>query len=110
GYSDLVHQSSLYLTGLSDRNYFDVRAMRFSVQENTLSSDPTARAGEQPWVLPSLDYDYIPDMSVAGGQRLLNVNARAISRDRLDAVLEDVSDPTSVNNARGIEGQSTRLT
>ncbi|AZO08965.1 LPS-assembly protein LptD [Mesorhizobium sp. M3A.F.Ca.ET.174.01.1.1] len=110
GYSDLVHQSSLYLTGLSDRNYFDVRAMRFSVQENTLSSDPTARAGEQPWVLPSLDYAYIPDMSVAGGQLSLNVNARAISRDRLDAVLEDVSDPTSVNNVRGIEGQSTRLT
>ncbi|WP_176478467.1 LPS-assembly protein LptD [Mesorhizobium sp. WSM3876] len=110
GYSDLVHQSSLYLTGLSDRNYFDVRAMRFSVQENTLSSDPTARAGEQPWVLPSLDYAYIPDMSVAGGQLSLNVNARAISRDRLDGVLEDVSDPTSVNNVRGIEGQSTRLT
>ncbi|RWB68193.1 MAG: LPS-assembly protein LptD [Mesorhizobium sp.] len=110
GYSDLVHQSSLYLIGLSDRNYFDVRAMRFSVQENTLSSDPTARAGEQPWVLPSLDYAYIPDMSVAGGQLSLNVNARAISRDRLDAVLEDVSDPTSVNNVRGIEGQSTRLT
>ncbi|TIT39680.1 MAG: LPS-assembly protein LptD, partial [Mesorhizobium sp.] len=38
GYSDTVHQSSIYLTGLNDRNYFDVRAMRFEVQENTLSS------------------------------------------------------------------------
>ncbi|TIR42314.1 MAG: LPS-assembly protein LptD, partial [Mesorhizobium sp.] len=46
GYNDLVHQSSIYLTGLSDRNYFDVRAMRFEVQEDTLSSDPTARSAK----------------------------------------------------------------
>ncbi|WP_292469536.1 LPS-assembly protein LptD [Mesorhizobium sp.] len=110
GYNALVHQSSIYLTGLSDRNYFDVRAMRFEVQEDTLSSDPTARSAEQPWVLPSFDYAYIPDMSVAGGQLSLNVNARVISRDRLDAVLADAGDPTSTNNVRGLEGQSSRLT
>ncbi|RWC92406.1 MAG: LPS-assembly protein LptD [Mesorhizobium sp.] len=110
GYSDTVHQSSIYLTGLNDRNYFDVRAMRFEVQENTLSSDATARAGEQPWVLPSLDYAYIPDMAVAGGQLSLNVNARVISRDRLDVALADPLDDTSINNVRGIEGQSSRLT
>ncbi|WP_179293605.1 LPS-assembly protein LptD [Mesorhizobium sp. WSM3882] len=110
GYNDLVHQSSIYLTGLSDRNYFDVRAMRFEVQEDTLSSDPTARSAKQPWVLPSFDYAYIPDMSVAGGQLSLNVNARVISRDRLDAVLANPLDDTSINNVRGLEGQSSRLT
>ncbi|BCM18468.1 LPS-assembly protein LptD [Mesorhizobium sp. J8] len=109
GYSDLVHQSSIYLTGLSDRNYFDVRAMRFEVQEDTLSSDPTSRSAKQPWVLPSFDYAYIPDMSVAGGQLSFNVNARVISRNRLDAVLADPGDPNSVNNVRGIEGESSRL-
>lgn len=110
GYNDYVHQSSIYLTGLNGRNYFDVRAMRFEVQENTLASDSTARAAKQPWVLPSLDYAYIPDMAVAGGQLSLNVNARVISRDRLDAVLADSSIPTSFNNVRGIEGQSGRFT
>lgn len=110
GYSDTVHQSSVYLTGLNDRNYFDIRAMRFQVQENTLASDLTARSAKQPWVLPSLDYAYIPDMAIAGGQLSLNVNARVISRDRLDAVLADSSDATSINNVRGIEGQSSRLT
>ncbi|MDX8439893.1 LPS-assembly protein LptD [Mesorhizobium australafricanum] len=107
GYSDLVHQSSIYLTGLSDRNYFDVRAMRFEVQEDTLSSDPTARSAKQPWVLPSLDYAYIPDTSVAGGQLSLNVNARVISRDRLDETFDKFS---KVERVPGIEGQSSRLT
>jgi len=110
GYNDYVHQSSIYLTGLDGRNYFDVRAMRFTVQENTLSSDATARAAQQPWVLPSLDYAYIPDMSVAGGQLSFNVNARVISRDRLDVGLANSADDTSINNVRGIEGQSSRLT
>ncbi|TJX07316.1 MAG: LPS-assembly protein LptD, partial [Mesorhizobium sp.] len=82
-FGDSVHRSSIYLTGLNGRNYFDVRAMRFEVQEETLPDDPTARAGKQPWVLPSLDYAYIPDMAVGGGQLSLNVNAQAISRDRL---------------------------
>ncbi|WP_292498064.1 LPS-assembly protein LptD [Mesorhizobium sp.] len=106
GFSDLAHQSSIYLTGLSDRNYFDVRAMRFEVQEDTLSSDPTARAAKQPWVLPSLDYAYIPDMSVGGGQLSFNVNTRVISRDRLDETLNG----GSVLRVPGIEGQSSRLT
>ncbi|WP_434721919.1 LPS-assembly protein LptD [Mesorhizobium sp. RIZ17] len=107
GYNDLVHQSSIYLTGLSDRNYFDVRAMRFEVQEDTLSSDPTARAAKQPWVLPSLDYAYIPDTSVAGGQLSFNVNARVISRNRLDETFDKFS---KVERVPGIEGQSSRLT
>ncbi|TPI19437.1 LPS-assembly protein LptD [Mesorhizobium sp. B4-1-1] len=106
GYSDLVHQSSIYLTGLSDRNYFDVRAMRFEVQEDTLSSDPTARASKQPWVLPSLDYAYVPDTSVAGGQLSFNVNARVISRNRLDETFDKFS---NVERVPGIEGQSSRL-
>lgn len=111
GFSDVTHQSTIYLTGLDGRNYFDVRAMRFEVQENTLSSNPSARAAQQPWVLPSLDYAYIPDMSVAGGQLSFNVNARVISRDRLDQAFETAyNDSTPVERVRGIEGQSSRLT
>ncbi|WP_296742208.1 LPS-assembly protein LptD [Mesorhizobium sp.] len=111
GYGDLVHQSSVYLTGLSGRNYFDVRAMRFQVQENTLSGDPSARGGEQPWVLPSLDYAYIPDMAVAGGQLSINVNARVISRNSLDESFETPYDAsTPVQRVAGIAGQNGRFT
>ncbi|MER8776497.1 LPS-assembly protein LptD [Mesorhizobium sp. M0977] len=110
GFNDSVHRSEVYLTGLNDRNYFDVRAMHFDVQEDTLASDPTARAAKQPWVLPSLDYAYIPDMPVAGGQLSFDVNARIIDRDRLDTALADSGIPSSVNNVRGIDGQSGRVT
>ena len=111
GYNDAVHQSSVYLTGLYGRNYFDVRAMRFQVQENTLDSNVTARADKQPWVLPSLDYAYIPDMSVAGGQLSFNVNARVIRRDDLDEAYFTPYVPASgTQRVRGIEGESGRLT
>lgn len=104
-YNASVHQSSVYLTGLNGRNYFDVRAMHFDVQEDALDSNPYARSGQQPWVLPSLDYAYIPDASVAGGQLSLNVNARVISRDDLDKTFF-----TPTQRVPGIEGESGRLT
>ncbi|WP_292556471.1 LPS-assembly protein LptD [Mesorhizobium sp.] len=111
GYSETVHQSSVYLTGLNDRNYFDIRAMRFQVQENTLASDPSARSGQQPWVLPSLDYAYIPDMAVAGGQLSINVNARVISRDSLDeSFTEAYNSSTPTLRVPGIAGQNGRMT
>ncbi|WP_167365018.1 LPS-assembly protein LptD [Mesorhizobium qingshengii] len=110
-YNAAVHQSSVYLTGLNGRNYFDVRAMHFEVQEDTLNNNPAARSGQQPWVLPSLDYAYIPDVSVAGGQLSLNVNARVIHRDELDQTYFTPYVPASgTQRVRGIEGESGRLT
>lgn len=110
-YSSSVHQSSVYLTGLNDRNYFDLRAMHFEVQEDTPNGNIAARANQQPWVLPSLDYAYIPDMSVAGGQLSLNVNSRIIRRDDLDqAFSTPYNSATPTERVRGIEGESGRLT
>ncbi|WP_431461018.1 LPS assembly protein LptD, partial [Klebsiella pneumoniae] len=43
GYNDSVHRSEVYLTGLNDRNYFDLRAMHFQVQEKTLPQASGAR-------------------------------------------------------------------
>ncbi|MBN9218772.1 MAG: LPS-assembly protein LptD [Mesorhizobium sp.] len=110
-YNDAVHQSAIYLTGLNDRNYFDVRAMHFEVQEDTPNGNPAARSGQQPWVLPSLDYAYIPDVSVAGGQLSLNVNARVIRRDDLDETFNIPYVPSpDVQRVRGLAGESSRLT
>ncbi|WP_027144110.1 LPS-assembly protein LptD [Mesorhizobium sp. WSM3626] len=110
-YNEYVHQSSVYLTGLNDRNYFDVRAMHFEVQENTLNDNVAARSGQQPWVLPSLDYAYLPDASVAGGQLSLNVNTRVIRREDLDETyFTPYYPPSGTQRVRGIEGESSRLT
>ena len=98
-----MHRSEVYLTGLNDRNYFDLRAMHFEVQEDTLESSRCARNDKQPWVLPSFDYAYTPDVPMAGGELNIKVNAREIVRDELDAV-------PSVPRVRGIEGSNGRFT
>lgn len=108
GYDDFVFRSEVYLTGLDDRNYFDLRGMHFSVQEETPNSDPDARDEEQPWVLPSFDYSYTPDASVFGGELNFDVNARGIYRDKLDVTYSETwPDAEDVN---GIENSSARLT
>ncbi len=111
GYDQKVHRSEVYLTGLNDRNYFDLRAMHFEVQEDAFNSDPKARAKEQPWVLPSLDYAYIPDTPLAGGQLSFNLNSRVIHRNDLDRAFNTpYDDTTPVQRVPGIEGESGRLT
>ena len=100
GYNQQVQHSQIYLTGLNDRNYFDLRAYRFQVQDSKLSS---TRNAEQPWVLPTLDYSFTPDEPVAGGELNIDFNTRTIYRDELDDV------PT-LPAVRGIDGTTTRLT
>ena len=103
GYAGTVHRSEAYLTGLAGRNYFDLRAMRFEVQEIYPDGDPDARNEKQPWALPSFDYSYTPDVPVAGGELNIDVNARELVRDELDSV-------PSVPTVRGVEGDNGRLT
>ena len=103
GFSSYVQRSQLYLVGLNDRNYFDVRAMRFQVQENLPDEATRARNEEQPWVLPTFDYAYTADEPVLGGELNFDVNSRVISRSRLD-------DALVVPVVRGPEGTDSRLT
>lgn len=114
GFSQSVHNSQVYLTGLNDRNFFDLHFMKYQIQERTPDSNPAARDPMAPWVLPSLDYSYIPDQPVAGGQLSLNVNAQALSRSRQDvSAYTDTPgfvEPAGGQNVRGIDGSSGRLT
>jgi LPS-assembly protein len=107
-YDSFVYRSEVYLTGLDDRNYFDLRGMHFDVQEETPDYDPDARDQEQPWVLPSFDYSYTPDEPVFGGELNLDLNARVIVRDKLDVT--DSETWPNVEDVNGIENTSTRLT
>ncbi len=109
GYSDFVHTSQVYLTGLDDRNFFDLRAMHFEVQEEVFNSDPELRSADQPWVLPTFDYSYTPDNSVFGGELNFDVNLRVIDRTQLDDTYS-VAYPAHVERIPGIDGTSSRLT
>jgi len=105
GYSQTRLTSQAYLTGLSGRNYFDLHAYKFDFQESLPSSSPDAIDPTEPWVLPSLDYAYIPTMPVAGGELDLNLNARSLYRDR-----EDFDTVTPHDRMLGVEGMNSRLT
>src|SRR5690606_18289785 len=96
----------VYLTGLNDRNYFDLRSMKFDVQEdipNTELFDAITRDDNQPWVLPSFDYSYTPDEPIAGGELNIDVNARSIYRSNEDDALFTPAVP-------GVEGMNSRAT
>jgi LPS-assembly protein len=114
GFNKYVQRSEIYLTGLNDRNFFDLRGMQFDVQEDILDSDDQSTDQYQPWVLPSFDYSYIPDEPLAGGELRLDVNARSIYRSRLDDNTfdnnPDQADDYRNNLVQGIEGYSSRLT
>ena len=99
GFSNYVQTNEIYLTGLSGRNYFDLRAMKFNLQEAT-NIAAAARDPLQPWVLPSLDYSYIAPNPVMGGELNFNLNAQGISREKGDY-------GTTIP---GVEGKSGRMT
>lgn len=111
GYQNYYRQNEIYLTGLNDRNYFDVRAIKFSVQENLPDSNRAAINDKQPWVLPTLDYSYTPDEPVFGGELNLDMNLRSLRRSKLDNQAYNVDGGNRQNGSvRGIDGSSTRLT
>jgi LPS-assembly protein len=102
GFSDYRRASEIYLTGLSDRNYFDLRASRFEVQEDVAFGAHEKQAT----VLPSLDYRKTFDEAVAGGELTLRLNGRNIDRD----VSDFVGLGAGINSWRGIAGRNGRLT
>ena len=109
--------STVHLTGLGDRSYFDLRGYYFM----GLNADD--RQKELPTVLPQLDYSKILDGPVLGGELGFNVNLTALRR--LDSDFEPLGDSnfgreTAPGNfdcdsfdsdciARGIGGNYTRL-
>ncbi len=103
GFDDFTHRSEIYLTGLHDRNFFDLRFMRFQVQEAALDTARSAANKRQPWVLPSLDYEKTADEPVGGGELSFGVNFRAIRRetDHFSA---------GVPAVRGLGGSNGRIT
>lgn len=115
GYDQHSRTNQIYLTGLNDRNYFDLRGYKFDVQEQvtnfnreTGAPNPNARDARQPWVLPSFDYSYIPDQSIGGGELSIDVNTQSLYRRLVD----DAAPVTGAAYGRlaGIEGWSGRVT
>jgi LPS-assembly protein len=106
GFSQTRRVDKVYLTGLDDRNYFDVRVLKFRVQDRNVNDQ---RDPLQPWVFPSLDYSYTLDNPVAGGELGFDVNLQVVHRNNLDF---DALNPLDDSTPRfgGVEGTTGRLT
>ena len=111
--------STLFLNGLGDRNYFDLRGYAFRVyQQNTLLVEPgyappppfsapgLEQQEKQPIVHPVLDYRGIAENPVAGGEFAWTTNLTSLSRTTTDAFLA----PGNITRFRGVEGTFTRAT
>ena len=109
GYNAGTQVSKIYLTGINNRNYFDLNFYRFNVQEALLPNDPNEIHSKQPWVFPSLDYSYTLPEPVYGGELNINTNLQALYR-------ENSNFATPQGNSRfypripGFAGTSARLT
>ena len=102
GFNQSTRRDSIYLTGLGSRSYFNAELLHFDRQEsNARATNDT----EQPFVLPTVDYNYIVDRDVAGGQLAFNANMRVISREA-----ENLETGGGFTSVRGVEGETLRTT
>lgn len=112
--------STVYLNGISERNYFNAAGYYYQVQrEDTVETlpddgDPTTAdfyrhddQGEQPVVHPVIDHNYIVGDSIFGGELRLDSNLTSLTRDASDIRHPPAPYPAFYS---GIAGTFTRAT
>lgn len=108
-YNASTVKSEVFLTGVSNRSYFDLRTYRFDVQD---ADENNTTEKQQALVHPSLDYQRTFSDPIAGGELALNVNGYSLSRRADDinprAGLAAV-DPLNADRYKGFEGNNSRL-
>jgi LPS-assembly protein len=116
GYNSRDITNEVYLTGLAGKNYFDLRAQKFLVQDAELDQDKD-RPGDQTLqeqqghALPIMDYNWVSEVPVYGGQLSVDANFQNIRRHEWQVSNYDGL-PGQGHDERfhGIEGGSTRAT
>lgn len=76
-WDETTAESNLYLTGLSERNYFDTRLNHFGVLRDEAQS-------KQSNIRPLVDYDYIFAPTILGGEASFAFNLTSLSRKTAD--------------------------
>jgi LPS-assembly protein len=113
GFNQSTHTNEAYLTGLGKRNYFDMRAFYFDVQNATDAPDLSGITAEkqQAIVYPVIDYHYVDPKPVAGGELSATVNFTNLTRDTADLLDNtlNLGDSNVNDRFRGLSGTDTRL-
>ncbi|MFS8044875.1 LPS-assembly protein LptD [Rhizobium sp. BR 314] len=108
GINQSTHTNQAYLTGIGKRNYFDMRAFYYNVQN---ADDSNTAQKQQAYVYPSIDYHYVDPKSVYGGELSATMNFTHLSRDKtsvLDATTA-LGDPALNDRYLGLKGDYTRF-
>lgn len=93
--------NQIYLTGLGDRNYFDLRGYYFDVQD---ADKTNASEWKQAFVHPVLDYQYFAPEPIAGGELSADMNFVNLTHRNFD-----VYSLGTTNRFRGVKGEYSRL-
>ncbi|MEL6948408.1 MAG: LPS assembly protein LptD, partial [Pseudomonadota bacterium] len=102
--------NQLYLRGLHDRSYFDLSAYQFLVQ-NDIEINPAVtflKQSNQALIRPVLDYNYVSNGGLTGGQVNFDFNVTSLSRDELSAPGARAVAPTADLKTYGFKGDTTR--
>ncbi|WP_117194172.1 LPS-assembly protein LptD [Rhizobium terrae] len=99
---DDTFTNDVYLTGLGTRNYFDLHAYYFNVQDDAVRN---TLEQQQAIVYPSLDYSYYAPEPILGGELQINANLTNLSRREDDWYTEGTT-----NRFPGLEGSYSRFT
>ncbi|MTH95759.1 LPS-assembly protein LptD [Roseibium sp. RKSG952] len=115
GFDDNDETSEIYLKGSTTRNDFTIRAYAFQISQEDYTDSDFDAAGfspvgsdlqeKQPLVHPVVDYDYVFDNPVAGGELSLTSNFYSLTRSETDAFEFNGND-----RFRGVAGTFSRLT
>ncbi|MEM9278436.1 MAG: LPS-assembly protein LptD [Pseudomonadota bacterium] len=115
GYDSRDITNEVFLTGIGEKNYFDLRAQDFLVQDNQIDFT-TAQAGNQTFdeqqatILPILDYNAVSGDEFYNGQFSLDINVANVSRNVFQISNFDGTAIVQPNERfTGIEGTTSRI-
>ena len=115
GKTDNDITNEIFLTGLGEKNYFDLRAQDFLVQSRRLDELPgfagnQSATDQQATVLPLLDYNTVSGEEYEYGQIAFDFNITSVSRDGFQISNPDTMNLAPAANERftGIDGNTTR--
>ncbi len=107
--------NEIFLTGLAGKNYFDLRGQKFLVQDDELDQD-NSRPGDQKLqdqqgnALPVMDYNWVSDEAIGGGQVAFDMNFQNIYRHQPNVFnFNPAPGKQPSERFHGIAGNWTRL-
>lgn len=104
GLNSSTNTNTVYLTGIGDRNFFDMRGYYFDVQDADINDTAEKK---QATVLPTIDYSYYAPELVAGGQLSGTMNFTSLSRFSEEAA--NIDGVAGNDLYRGLKGNMNRL-